>query len=97
MCLTKPHGMKVYSVLNRRIRHEDVLESGGLAPHVLNLGARWKSVVNFTNHPLYTRGNGPGNHCVGGCVAPEPVWTRWRREKIPALAGKRKPVVHRVA
>jgi len=29
--------------------------------------------------------------------APEPVWTRWRREKIPAPGGNGIPVVQPVA
>jgi hypothetical protein len=27
----------------------------GIAPHVLNLGARWRLVINFTTRPLYRR------------------------------------------
>jgi hypothetical protein len=29
--------------------------------------------------------------------APEPVWTRWWREKFPAPAGNWTPVIHPVA
>jgi hypothetical protein len=28
--------------------------SGGIAPLVLNLGTRWRLVVNITSRPLYT-------------------------------------------
>jgi len=33
---------KVVPVLNQATRHEDVLESGGLAPRILHLGTRWR-------------------------------------------------------
>jgi hypothetical protein len=33
--------------------------SGGLAPRILNLGARWGWIVSFTLHPLFFRGNFP--------------------------------------
>jgi hypothetical protein len=41
LCLTKPPAMKTY------------WGSGGIAPYILNLGTRWKSVVTFTPRPLY--------------------------------------------
>jgi len=49
-------------------------ESGGIAPRILDLGTRWCWVVSFSVHPG---------------TAPEPAWTRWWREKYPALAGNR--------
>jgi hypothetical protein len=33
--------------------------SGGIASHIFDLGARWRSVVNITLHPLYPRGKSP--------------------------------------
>jgi len=30
--------------------------SVAIAPHILNLGARWRWVVSFTPRPLYRRG-----------------------------------------
>jgi len=38
-------------------------------------------------------GRGSGTHRTGGCVDSEPVWTRWRRERIPTPAENRSPVV----
>jgi len=29
--------------------------NGGIAPHILNLGTRWRRVVSFTLRPLYPR------------------------------------------
>jgi hypothetical protein len=34
-------------------------ESGGTAPHILNLGTRWRWVVSFTPRPLYPQGKSP--------------------------------------
>jgi len=30
-------------------------QSGDIAPHILNLGSRWRWVVSFTPRPLYSR------------------------------------------
>jgi hypothetical protein len=40
-------------------RHEGVLGSGGIAPHIHDLGTRWRWVVSFTPLPLYPQGNSP--------------------------------------
>jgi hypothetical protein len=45
--LTKNHTMKT----NWR--------SGGTAPHVLDLGTKWRWLVSFTPRPLYLQGNSP--------------------------------------
>jgi hypothetical protein len=34
-------------------------ETGGIAPHILELGTRWRWVVNFTPRPLYLQGKSP--------------------------------------
>jgi hypothetical protein len=47
LCLTKHHAMKTY------------WGSGGVAPRILNLGARWRWVVSFMTHTLYVRRNNP--------------------------------------
>jgi len=49
LCLfisTEHHAMKAYW-------------SGGIAPHILDLGFRWRWVVNFTPRPLYPQGKIP--------------------------------------
>jgi hypothetical protein len=33
--------------------------SGGIAPSILDLGARWRCVVSFTPRPLYSQGKRP--------------------------------------
>jgi hypothetical protein len=46
--------------------------SKGVAPLVLNLGIRWRRVINLTSHPLYhhhrppPRGKNPGANWIGG-------------------------------
>jgi hypothetical protein len=35
---------------------------------IIDLGTRWKGVVDFTLRPLYPEGNCPGTHYVGGWV-----------------------------
>jgi hypothetical protein len=67
-------------------RHEGVLGSGGIAPFILGLGTRWRWVVSFTprKEPLIPTGKESG-------WAPEPVWTRWWKEKFPAPAGTQIP------
>jgi len=35
------------------------MESGDIAPHILNLGTRWRCVVNFMFRPFYLRRNSP--------------------------------------
>jgi hypothetical protein len=44
--------------------------SEGIAPHILDLGTRWKWVVSFTSQPLYSRGKSCGIHWTGGLVGP---------------------------
>jgi len=47
MCLSKHHTMKTY------------WGSGGIAPHILDLGISWKWVVSFTPWPLLLPGKDP--------------------------------------
>jgi hypothetical protein len=47
VCLTKHHARKTY------------WKSGGIAPHILDLGTRWRWVVSFTFRPLYPQGKNP--------------------------------------
>jgi len=70
--------------------------SGGIAPHILNQGYRWRWVVSFTTRLLYPRGKSLRYPLESGW-APEVVWTQWRRIKFPALVGNRNPVVQSVA
>jgi hypothetical protein len=51
--------VKLSLCFNWAPRHEGVLESGGITPHILALGTRWKLVVSFTPRPLYPQGKSP--------------------------------------
>jgi hypothetical protein len=67
--------------------HEDVGVSGGTTPRILNLDTRWREVGGQFHEPTaLSTGKEPpvliGQKTVW---APEPVWTRWRREKILSL------------
>jgi hypothetical protein len=35
--------------------------SGGIAPHIITFGARWRQVVSITSWPLYTRRKSPSS------------------------------------
>jgi hypothetical protein len=39
-------------VLNRAKRRAGTRKNKGIAPRILNLGSKWKSVVKFTPQPL---------------------------------------------
>jgi hypothetical protein len=39
--------------------HKGVLGSGGIAPHILDLGTRWRWVFSFTPWLLYSQGKNP--------------------------------------
>jgi hypothetical protein len=58
LCLTKHHAMKTY------------WGSGGIAPRILDLGTRWRSVISFTPRPLYPQEKSLWNLWIGGWVAP---------------------------
>jgi len=47
---------KTQTDIIRTPRYEDVLGSGGVAPRILNLAARWRRVVSYTPRPLYPQG-----------------------------------------
>jgi len=54
-----------------------VYESGGMAPFILNLGARWGWVATFTPPPLYPREKNPRyslDREAGWDT--EPIWTQ---------------------
>jgi hypothetical protein len=46
---------KVVPMLNWAPCYENVWGSGGIAPHILNHGTRWRWVVSFTPRLLYPR------------------------------------------
>jgi hypothetical protein len=77
LCWMKHHAIKTFC------------GSGGLAPRILNLGARWCWVVSFTPRQLYLQGRSSRYtlHRRLGWPQPEPGWTRWRWRKTLTLPG----------
>jgi hypothetical protein len=58
--------------------------SGGKTPRIFNLGFRWREMVSFTLLPLFPpKGKSFGTDEWG----PQPVLTRWQREKLLLLPG----------
>jgi hypothetical protein len=64
-------------------------EGIGLTPLILNLGSRWRGMLNFTPRPLCPRERILVPIELLASWAPEPVWTFWRRHKSLALVGVR--------
>jgi hypothetical protein len=88
LCLTKYHAMKTY------------WENGGIDPHILDLGTRWRWVVSFTLRPLYPRERAPDTHWTGGWVGPRVVLDTVVKRKIPSPhreSNPRTPIVQHVA
>jgi hypothetical protein len=63
----------------------------GVAPPILNLGVRWRCVVNIMPRPLYPREITPVPTEQKAERAPELVETFWRREKSLAPTEFRTP------
>jgi hypothetical protein len=55
--------------------------------HSFKISARERRVVTFTPWSLYAGGRALDTHWLGDCVAPEMVWTLWRRGKYFSTAG----------
>jgi hypothetical protein len=55
--------------------------SGGIAPRILNLGARWRWVVSFTLRP---RERTPGTHWTGGWMGLRASLDAIAKRKIPS-------------
>jgi hypothetical protein len=50
---------KTVTVFNYASWHEYVWTSEGIAPHIRNIGASWRSVFIFTQWPVYFQGQRP--------------------------------------
>jgi hypothetical protein len=70
-CLTKYHAMKTYC------------RSGGIAPRVLNLRAKWRWVVSFTLRSLYLWKRAPSTLCVWSWVDPRASLDAATKRKVP--------------
>jgi hypothetical protein len=49
----------VHGLCSSALGHEDVWGSGGIDPHIVDLGIGWRWVVSFTPLLLYPRGKSP--------------------------------------
>jgi hypothetical protein len=85
LCLIKHHTMKTY------------WGSGGIAPRILNLGTRRRWAISFMPKALTPRERALVPVVWEAEWVPEPVWTWWRRENIPAPAGNWTPLLKSVA
>jgi hypothetical protein len=82
--------VKLSLCLNWAPSHEGVLGRGGIAQRILDLGTRWRCQL----HSLVALPPGKQPLVPIGWEAwwaPEPVWMRWWREKLPAPHGTRSP------
>jgi hypothetical protein len=79
---------KVVLVFNQAPRNEDTSESGGTAPHILNLDTIWGLVVNFTPQPLYSQGKYRGAHWIGRWVGLRTCLNVVAKMKNPCLCRK---------
>jgi hypothetical protein len=100
LCLTKYHAMKLYPVLNQAARHRDIWRNGGITPHLLNHGSRWRWVVSFTPRPLYLRGKSPRyplDRRLGGPQSRSGHSGDEENKSLPFPAGNRTLVVQPIA
>jgi hypothetical protein len=44
------------------------MESGGIDPHILNLGTKWRRLVGFALLPFYRGEKGLGKRIIGSWV-----------------------------
>jgi hypothetical protein len=69
--------------------------SGGIAPHILDLGTRWRWVVSFTPPATLPPGKAKSpwyTHWIGGWVGPKAgLDAVVKRKTFPASAGTRTP------
>jgi hypothetical protein len=82
---------KIVPVHNSAPLHEDVKASGGIAPRILNLGARCRWIV--IHAPVTSV---PGKEPLVRILyevgwVPESIWTRWTGEENPCPCRDRTP------
>jgi hypothetical protein len=78
--------------------HEGVLESGDIDPRILDLGTRWRWVVNFTPRPLYPWGRSPWYPLDRRLGGPQSLSERGGEEKnSQSLPGLEHPIIQPVA
>jgi hypothetical protein len=77
-------------------RHEDVQGIRGIAPRILDLGTRWRSVVSFTPRPLYPQEKSPWHPLDRKLGRPQSRSERDGEEKnSQPLPGLEPPIIQR--
>jgi hypothetical protein len=71
--------------------------SGGIAPRILNLGARWRWVASFTHWRFTPRETASGTHRIGNWVGPRAgIDTVVKRKNSQPLSGHVPPFIQPV-
>jgi hypothetical protein len=79
-------------------RHEGVLGSGDIAPHILDLSTRWRLEVSFTPLPFYPQGESPWYPLDSRLGGPQSRYGRGGEEKnFQALSRLEPPIIQPVA
>jgi hypothetical protein len=65
--------------------------SGGIAPRILDSGTRWLRVVSVTLRSLYSQGEAPGTHWIGGWVGPRAILDAMMKRKFLSLRRESNP------
>jgi hypothetical protein len=63
------------------------MSSGCIDPHFVDLGTSWRRVVSFAPRPLFSWGNTPWTHWIGGWVNPRAGLDELEKRKFLALLG----------
>lgn len=76
-------------MFNQLPHHENIQESGGIAPHILNFSNRWRWVVSYMslllNTPRKVTPSPQAPIWTGGWVGPGLVWMQWQMNYYTSL------------
>jgi hypothetical protein len=76
--------VKLSPCFNWALRHEGVLGSGGIAPHILDLGTRWSEWSASRPGRFFSRKRPPDTYCIGGWVGPRASLKVVEKRNIPS-------------